>query len=322
MIGTAEKIADWILENDDIAVIVHFRPDGDAYGSALALTEAIRALGKRAFPACDDPVEQKYAFLPGSEAFCTKDTMPFTPHAALGADVSDAGRMGKLGEIFSACSSRAILDHHATNNGFEKICYVDEKAAAAGELALEVIEKLDVSLTPSMALNLYVAISTDSGNFSFQSTSPRTYLSAAKCVEAGVNVEETTRILYRTRSVAKTRLLGSALSRIELFAGGKIAAIRLTKRMFEENGATPADAHAIVNYLNEMEGVRIGILAEEQENATKFSFRAADGADVSQLAAFFGGGGHVAAAGATITGETMDSAFERVIAEAVCRADD
>ena len=322
MIGTAKEIADWILENDDIAVIVHFRPDGDACGTALALVEAIRALGKRAFPACDDPVEKKYRFLPDSEAFCTKDSMPFEPRAALGADVSDAGRMGTLGEVFSACPSRAILDHHITNNGFEKVCYVDEKAASTGELALEVVEKLGVSLTSSMALNLFVAISTDSGNFSFQSTSPRTYLSAAKCVGAGVNVEETTRILYRTRSVGKTRLLGCALSRIELYAGGKVAAIRLTKKMFEENGAMPEESHAIVNYLNEMEGVRIGILAEEQEGAVKFSFRAADGADVSKLASCFGGGGHRAAAGATISGETFDGAVERVIAEAVRRADD
>ena len=188
MIGSAAALARWIETHDDIAVIVHFRPDGDAYGSALALTAAIRALGKRAFPACDDPVEPKYRFLPGWEDFATAETMPFQPKAALGADVSDRARMGKLADVFDACPEHAVIDHHDTNEGFGEVCYVDENAASTGEIALGVIEELGLVLTPAMAVSLYTAISTDSGNFSFQSTSPGTLRAAAECLEAGVDV--------------------------------------------------------------------------------------------------------------------------------------
>lgn len=316
MIGSAAALARWIEAHDDIAVIVHFRPDGDAYGSALALTAAIRALGKRAFPACDDPVEPKYQFLPGWEEFATADTLPFPPKAALGADVSTRERMGRLAEVFDACADRAVIDHHDTNDGFGDVCYVKESAASTGEIALGVLEELGLVLTPAMAVCLYTAISTDSGNFSFQSTSPDTLRAAAACLEAGVDVENVTRMLYRSRTLGKTRLIGCALSKIEMFAEGRVAAIRLTRDMFRETGTVSADAHGIVNYLNEIEGVRIGILAEEQASGTKFSLRAAGGANVAQLAQPFGGGGHVAAAGISMNGVALDAAFDQVIAAA------
>ena len=313
MIGSAKEIARWIESHDDIAVIVHFRPDGDAYGCALALTQAIRALGKRAFPACDDPVEPKYRFLPGWEDFQTADSIPFSPKAALGADVSEPSRMGKLSALFDACASRAVIDHHATNTGFGDACYVAEDAAAAGELVLEVIEALGLALTPDMALCVYTAVSTDSGNFSFKSTSANTYRAAAECVAAGLDVEEATRVLYRTRSLAKTRLLGSALNRIEMYEGGKVALVRITNAMYAETGATRPESHGIVNYLNEIEGVRVGILAEELDDGVKFSFRAAGGTNVAALAQVFGGGGHVAAAGANVFHTTLDEIVPQVI---------
>ena len=101
-----------------------------------------------------------------------------------------------------------------------------------------------------------------------------------------------------------------------MFADGRVAAIRLTKDMFRETGTANPDAHGIVNYLNEIEGVFIGILAEEQDSGTKFSLRAANGANVAQLAQKFGGGGHVAAAGISMNGEALDAAFDKVIAAA------
>lgn len=316
MIGSAAALARWIEAHDDIAVIVHFRPDGDAYGTALALTAAIRALGKRAFPACDDPVEPKYRFLPGWEDFATAERLPFQPKAALGADVSTRERMGRLAEVFDACADHAVIDHHDTNEGFGDVCYVNENAASTGEIALGVIEELGLVRTPAMAVCLYTAISTDSGNFSFQSTSPDTLRAAAECLEAGVDVENVTRLLYRARTLGKTRLIGCALSRIEMFAEGRVAAVRVTRDMLREIGTVSADVHGIVNYLNEIEGVRIGILAEEQASGTKFSLRAAGGANVAQIAQQFGGGGHVAAAGISMNGEALDAAFDKVIAAA------
>lgn len=317
MIGSAKDIAEFIRANDDICVITHIRPDGDAYGTALFMTEAIRALGKRAFPACADSVEEKYRFLPDSGDFVRADAMPFEPKAVLSVDVSDIKRMGEFENVFLNVQNRACLDHHATNQGFCDVNFINGKAAAAGEMAIETAKEMGVQLTGDMALNAYVAISTDTGNFAFSSTTGDTYRYAAMCVDAGVNVEKITRILYRTRSVSKTRLLGYALDNIELYENGRVAAIRLNDSVFERFGATRADANSIVNYLNEIEGVYAGILADEMPGAVKFSFRAGVGADVAQIAKQFGGGGHIAAAGATVENVKMDEIFPKVI-EAAC----
>ena len=316
MTGNIAKICEWISKNDDIAVFTHIRPDGDAYGTALALVLALRALGKRAFPACDDAVEEMYRFLPGSGGFVNGDNFPFEPKAVLCADIADRKRMGKLEVWFDKAQRTAVIDHHGTNPGFAHVNAIDASAAAAGEIALDVIRMLGVEITSEIAENLYVAISTDTGNFSFSSTSPETYKKAAECVACGVNVENTTRKLYRTRSLAKTKLLGSALDNIEMYAGGSVAAIRLTRDMYEKAGAVQADSQSIVNYLNEIENVKIGILADEIPGGVKFSFRAAGGANVASLAGVFGGGGHVAAAGASVFGVKMDEIFEKVIREA------
>lgn len=310
MIGSVKAMAEWILSKDDIAIITHIRPDGDAFGSALALMHAFQDLGKRAFVACDDPAEKKYLFLPGIDGVCTKDNMPFSPKAVLTSDVSDQARTGKLEAVFLGVSedNRAVLDHHHTNPGFAKICYIDGDSASTGEMALELIEELGVSVSHDIALCLFTAISTDCGNFSFGNTTARSYIACARCVEAGVDVEDVTRKLYRTRSFEKTRLIGMALESIHLSCDGQVASISISNEMFERAGATHADTHSIVNYLNEIEGVRIGFVAEEMENGkdVKFSFRAAYGADVAALAREFGGGGHIAASGATVKDTTLE----------------
>ncbi|MBQ3079278.1 MAG: DHH family phosphoesterase [Clostridia bacterium] len=320
MIGSAKAISDWIKDHDDIAVITHIRPDGDAFGSALALTFAIRALGKRAFAACDDKADKKYLFLPEIDGVSTVDNMPFMPKAVLSADVSEKNRMGKWENVFDNTASQALLDHHATNPGFAGTLYIDENAASTGELAMEVIKELGVKLTKDIAVCLFTAISTDCGNFSFQNTTPRAYISTAECVEAGADVEELTRRLYRTRSYEKTRLMGLALSRIELNADGKVASVAIDNEMFKEAGAEHSDTNSIVNYLNEIEGVEIGFTAEEIEGGVKFSFRAAGGANVASLAKEFGGGGHIAAAGATVMGVSIKEIYPKAIEAAVRHA--
>lgn len=322
--GSAEQLAAWLKDKNDIMVVTHIRPDGDAYGTALSVTAMLTALGKRAFAACDDRVEPKYAFLPGSDRWYNQNNLPFAPACALSVDVSNIERMGKLAEAFQNAPARAVLDHHATNDGFGDINFIEPDSASAGEMALTLLDAFSLPMTKDLAVCLFTAISTDCGNFSFSNTSPRSYRSAARCLQGGANAEELTRRLYRLRSEAKTRLLGMALAQLEVYADGKIAAVRLYKTMFSACGATPEDAHSIVNYVNEVDGVKIGILAEEQDGAAKFSFRSAGDVNVAALAQRFGGGGHEAAAGLTVKGGDFNETFARVLAEAckVIREDD
>ena len=317
MPGTLKDIADFIRANDDFAVITHFKPDGDAYGSALGLVGILRLMGKNAFPVCDDEVEPAYRFLANSAEFTNEEkALPFTPLCAIGVDISDAHRMGKSESLFNACQKQAVIDHHATNRGFGDVTYLEADAASTGEIIVKLAGELGAQLTKHIAEQLYTAISTDSGNFSFADTSPQTLIMAAKCLEAGADAEYLTRLLYRSRTPGKTRLIGLALSDYVMSPGGKVAGIKLTRQMFEKAGAALPEAHSLVNFMNEIQGVCVGILAEERPGETRVSFRGANGTDVSALAQKFGGGGHIAASGARFPGEDIDEVFRKVMDEA------
>ena len=304
----------FILQNDDFAVITHFRPDGDAYGSALAAVEMLEQLGKRAFPVCDDPVNKKYQFLNGWQRFTNAEKgLPFVPKTALGVDVSDAERMGKSKTIFESCAAQAAIDHHASNIGFADVTYLDAEAVATGELLVKLANELGVTITVSMAEALYTAISTDSGNFSFKDTRAETFTLTAQLLAAGADVETLSRKLFRSRTLSQTRLLGKALDSIVLSPDGRVAGIMLTNDMFAQTKATRPEAHSIVNYLNEIEGVCIGFTCEQLENEVKISFRSANGVDVSKLANRFEGGGHIAAAGGRVSGGRIEEEFPKIL---------
>ena len=307
MLGTLKDIAGFIRENDDFAVITHFKPDGDAYGSALGLVGILRLMGKRAFPVCDDEVEPAYRFLANSGEFTNDEkALPFVPMCAIGVDISDARRMGRSENLFIGCAKQAVIDHHATNTGFGDVTYLEADAASTGEIIVKLAEELGAKLTKPIAEQLYTAISTDSGNFSFADTSPQTLIMA----------EYLTRLLYRSRTPGKTRLIGLALSAYVMSPSGRVAGVKLTKQMFDEAGASLPEAHSLVNFMNEIQGVYVGILAEERPGETRVSFRGANGADVSVLAQKFGGGGHIAASGARFPGENIDEVFKKVMDEA------
>ncbi|MBR4235208.1 MAG: DHH family phosphoesterase [Clostridia bacterium] len=313
-VHSLDDITAWLRDKNDIAVITHKNPDGDAYGSALALVIALRMLGKRAFPVCDDEVEPKFRFLPGWEEFTNEQKgLPFTPAYAFGVDVADAGRMGRSEELFNKCADTAVIDHHGTNEGFAACTYVEPEAAAAGQIILDLIHKLGLTLTLPLAECLYTAISTDSGNFSFKDTSAASFRAAAECMEAGIDIEMLTRRLYRSRTLAATRLLGAALDSFRVSKCGKAAGVMLTDEMFDASGALRPEAHSIVNYMNEIQGVYVGMLAEQRGSDIKISFRGANDTDVSVLAKRFNGGGHFAAAGGTVYNAKLEGEFENIL---------
>lgn len=313
---TIEALAEWLRDRDDIAVLGHVSPDGDAAGTALAVCRALIAMGKRAVACLPGGVPRLYAWLPGTaEAREPGAALPFEPKTALAVDVSELERLGEAGQaLFEACPHRAALDHHNTNPGFGEIYVLDGDAAAAGEMAVDLIDALGVKIDRAMAECLFVAISTDCGQFNYSNTRPHTFRAAARCVEAGIDIAGITQELYRTRSAARTRLLGLVLAKLELSPDGELAWARLTEAMLREAGAISEDKEGIVNYLQEIRGVRIAVLAEERGTTTKFSLRTVAPLNVARdVAVPLGGGGHDCAAGVTID-LPLEQALGKVLA--------
>ena len=312
---TIEALAEWLKAQDDVVLLGHVSPDGDAVGSNLAVWHALRAMGKRAVVCLPDGVPRMYIDLPGAtEAVLPEAPLPFAPKAALAVDVSEATRLGEAGfRLFEACENRAALDHHHTNPGFGQLYALDGHAAAAGELVVDLIDALGVTMTREMGACLFVAISTDCGHFSYANTRPQTFRAAARCAETGIDIASITEKLYRTRSVGRTKLLGLVLAGLMRSPDGELAWARLTDDMLREADALPEDNEGIVNYLMEMEGVRMAVLASQRGDATKFSLRCRAPLNVARdVAAPLGGGGHDLAAGITLE-LPMETALDKVL---------
>ena len=301
---TIDALAQWLMARDDIVLMGHISPDGDAAGSCLAIWHALRALKKRCVVCLPGGIPLLYAALPGAnQVITTGDPLPFVPQTALAVDVSEAPRLGPAGlMLFESCPHQAALDHHHTNPGFGEIYMLDGDAAATGELVVDLIDAMGVPMTREMGECVFVAISTDCGQFSYSNTRGQTFRAAARCAETGIEIDRITETLYRTRSRSRTLLLGLALATLELSPDGELAWTRLTQDMYRRVGALHEDKEGIVNYLLEMQGVRVAVLAEElDEKHTKFSLRSKAPINVArEIAAPLGGGGHDRAAGITM----------------------
>lgn len=178
--------------------------------------------------------------------------------------------------------------------------YVDPKAAAAGELVFALLQQLNFSLDHPVAEALYVAISTDTGSFKFESTTSQTHLIASQLLAAGVKPGLITPQLFDLRSAAALRVLKQALCSLTLTSDKKIAWMALTTADMAQAAAKDEDLDGVVNYAKNIEGVEVGILFREQGDGTvKVGLRSQE-ADVAKIAASFGGGGHLRAAGCSL----------------------
>ena len=313
--ATISELAKWLLARDDIALMGHVFPDGDAAGSCLGLWHALKALGKRAVVCLPGGIPGLYADLPGADqVIATGGPLPFEPRTAFAVDVSDEGRLGEAGKaLFDACAYRAVLDHHATNPGFGQLTTLDGEAAAAGELAVKLVAALGLELSPEAAECLFVAISTDTGHFSYSSTRRETFEAGAECAGAGIDIAAITERLYRTRTLARTKLLGLVLAGLQTSEDGRMAWAFLTEAMLRDAHALREDNEGVVNYLREIAGVDFAVLVEERGSQTKLSMRSSPALNVATAVAVpLGGGGHAPAAGATVD-LPMDQALEKAL---------
>jgi len=300
----------------------HINPDCDALGSELALAYHLLALGKDVAILNSDPTPSTYRFLDPDSLIqnYTEQKHASTLSQADAIIVIDASgwrRLGAVGEALSKIEATIIcLDHHPDGEPFADLSYVDSDVIATGELIFDLITAMSGEITPLMAQALYAAISTDSGNFRFPKTSPRTHQIIAKLLEYGAEPARVYKLLYEQQPQAQVQLKGEVLQSIQLTAKGQIAYVGLSADMLQSYHIQASDLDGFTNLPQQIAGVQVAIfLIELPDDRVKVSFRSDGSVAVNTLAARFGGGGHVPAAGATIKG-TLKDVTKQVVASA------
>jgi len=307
-----------LLAADDIALCSHVNPDGDTVGSVLAIRLGLLSLGKRVRVFCQDKIPDNLMFLEGASSFEKPEDLAADDHfsAVMAVDVSDSRRMGRCSVLLGRAFRHLLLDHHGTNpQDFAEICDVDGNAPACALLAYALLRDLGVKITVPIAECLYTGLSTDTGNFSFKSTSAEAFAVQAELMKTGFDMSELNRRLFRERAPEQLLLIRTALQSLELRCGGELAVMKLTLRDFGDCGALPEHADTVVNFGLDVRGVKMAVLGRESpDGKIKFSLRGVHPWAVDKIAFSLGGGGHDLAAGITIDGGTLDENTEKVAA--------
>lgn len=288
-----------LLKAQSVSLVTHVRPDGDGLGCEGALALALRSLGKDVLVANEESTPSLYGFL-GLDAFAQGS--PEGRDLAVALDCPDLERLGPKGAAaFTAAKTGIVIDHHVPRTPFGAAVWIDEKAAATGELVEALLPALGVRTTPAMADCLYAALVHDTGCFRHSNTDARVLGTAARLLEAGADGPAVVRRLMDSRPLRMVRLQSRALAGLKTFCGGAAALVTVSAADLADFGATWEDTEGLSESVRSIEGVEVAaMLREEGPLAAKLSLRSKSAVDVNALAGRWSGGGHVRAAGATL----------------------
>ena len=298
-----DSVVEEIKRGNRFLVISHTSPEGDAVGSTIGLSLALRAIGKEVTSFLEDPVPEVFRFLPGADA--VTDTLGSGEgyDAVFAVDCGDKKRLGKQFNALDGWKTIINIDHHRTNDQYGDINVVDPDACAAGEMIFDLVQAASIEMTKGIAENLYVAIHTDTGSFRYSATSPEAFRKAGALVECGVDPWEISQQVYESYPLERLQLLSRVLGTLDRSDGGEITSMVVTRKTMEEFNATGELLEGFINFARSIKGVKVAIIFKEIEaDNYRVSFRSKGAIDVASVAHSFGGGGHINAAGCSVEG--------------------
>lgn len=301
-----------------ILTLTHVRPDGDAYGSQLAMTLLLRQMGKHVEAWHEEGFLEKFNFLPGGDTIKLPPAQPADFDLVLALDTAAFTRLGAHSDTYRNHGPLINVDHHISNNGYGDINCLDANAPATGEILAEFILHSGLPLTRDIAENLYAAISTDTGSFQYPSTTARTFELSAELVRAGVDLGKISSQLYHNYPKRRILLLRELLQQMRMSCEDRVASFALTSDVAKKLGAIPEDNEGLIDHIRAIDGVVVAIFLEELDDGTvRISMRSKDPTvDACKICQTFDGGGHHLAAGARPKGRLDE--IEAAVLKAVC----
>lgn len=325
-----ERLGKLVRDAKHIVITCHLSPDGDAVGSSLALCRVLGNMGKDAHVVVPDQIPRSLMFMPG-----VKDVVTYSCQELRGRflvnnadlifclDFNCLKRIDKLGALIeNATAAKVMIDHHLHPEGMCDIVISFPQLSSTCELIYRTLMELGLlkRLDKQAASNLYVGMTTDTGNFTYSSAYPEIYEILADLMTYNIDKEKLYNLAMNTFSADCLRLQGFALSqKMEVIADKGVALIALSKEELEQFNYKKGDTEGLVNKPLAIPEVNMSFfLREDQDNLVKVSMRSQGDFPVNELcAAHFGGGGHKNAAGGEFAG-SIDEAVDKckkIIAE-------
>lgn len=288
------------------AIAGHIRPDGDAVGSCLGLYLYL----KENYPDIRttvylEKIPAAYEMMRGVDEICHDFTATEEVDVFFCLDCGDEKRLGEAQSIQKLAKRTICIDHHISNTGFADVNYVVPEASSTSELVFGILE--EDKIPSDAAAALYMGIVHDTGVFRHSCTAPETMETAAKLMRYGFDATRIINTTYYDKTYHQNQILGRALLESIQLLNGRIIFSAIRAKDMKFYGVEPSDLDGIVQILMGTVGTEAAIfLYEIRPHEFKVSMRSKEIIDVSKIASYFGGGGHVRAAGCTMQGSVYD----------------
>ena len=295
-----------LKEVKTVTIAGHIRPDGDAVGSCMGLYLYL----KENYPQMDvkvylEKIPEAYSILSHSEEICHSCEEERNSDLFFCLDCGDEQRLGEAAKYKKSAGRTICVDHHISNEGFCDVNYIVPEASSTSELIYTLLEEKKISREAAEAL--YMGIVHDTGVFRHSNTTPETMETAAALLRKGIDGSRIINQTFYDKTYYQNQILGRALLESILLMDGKIIFSAVRRGQMAFYGVGPSDLDGIVQTLMSTTGTEAAIfMYETQPQVFKVSLRSRDKIDVSVIAGYFGGGGHVHAAGCTMQGTMYD----------------
>jgi len=302
-----------------IGISGHIRPDGDCVGACLALYQYLC----KCMPDCEVKVylEQPPEIFSEIRGFSEihsefGEEQPFDVYFALDCAQD---RLGEAEKYFVQAAKKINIDHHISNQGCGDVNYIMPKVGSTCELIYDLIEK--EMLDRELAMAIYIGMIHDTGVFQYSNTTPDTMEKAAHLIGFGFDFPRLIEETFYQKTYVQSQVMGQVLLESTLLLGGRCIAGLVDRKTMDKYQVGPKDFDGIVNQLRNIKGVDCAIfMYESNPSEYKVSLRSNEKVDVAKVVSFFGGGGHVRAAGCTMQG-TYEECVEKLclhIEEQLC----
>ena len=311
---TLDNILEEINKAENIVILTHENPDGDAIGSGLAMYHALKAYGKK--PDIIVPEHSRtFNCLPGIDELKTESDIEHYD-LAIALDCAAIKMLNGFADYFENAKVKVCIDHHSTNTMFGDYNYVNPAAPACSQILLVILEYFGIEISKEIGTCILAGIITDTGGFKYQGVTAETFEFVAWLLNKGVNVSKLYRQVLEVKTKANFELHRLASNRIEFLENGKVAYTYITAEDEKGVNAESGDHEGIVEIGRSVEGVEVSIFVRETEKGCKISLRSNDYVNVADACIVFGGGGHARAAGCTIQG-SVEQAKEKILKEVI-----
>lgn len=297
---------------DTVAITCHVRPDGDALGSGLALCRALLNAGKKAYMLCEEEPPARLKILPAMDSTVRSLPAGVNPDLYVAVDCAELARTGLYAQAIQSFRGPTVnIDHHVSNPRFAKYNYVLPESTATCEILPEIFEAAGFEITTEIANLLALGLLTDSGNFSHNDVSAKTFTVAAKLKECGADLSGIGYQMFTRQTKGRALLYSRVIDNMRFELDDKLVFLTITLQDFAETGTDKSQTEGFVDFPLSIDGVEVSVsLMEVNKMQYKASLRSKK-ADVNAVASRFGGGGHVLASGCMLFGE-YEEVVERI----------